>query len=174
MKEIATNYSEAIQTIKDVILKSRYRAAVLANRELLSLSYGIGKYISENSRTGFWGTGAIETISEKLQQELPGLRGFSAGNLKKMRTFYEEWQGIEGEDFINRSLLMNEFEIQDFTKDSDFPLQHFLQLGFTHHSEIIYNEKSREGRLFYIQKCASEFWSVEKLKYHLKSKLFEK
>jgi len=54
MKEIKTNYySDIIQAIKSVILKSRYRAAILANKELLSLYYGIGKYISENSRTGF-------------------------------------------------------------------------------------------------------------------------
>ena len=33
---------------------------------------------SENSRTGFWGKGAIEQISSLLQKELPGLRGFSA------------------------------------------------------------------------------------------------
>ena len=85
------NYSDAIQAIKSAILQSRYRAAALANRELLSLYYGIGKYISENSRTGFWGTGAIEAISEKLQQELPGLRGFSASNMKNMRMFYEQW-----------------------------------------------------------------------------------
>ena len=30
--------------------------------------------------------------SERLQRELPGLRGFSSGNLKKMRILYEEWQ----------------------------------------------------------------------------------
>ena len=92
MKEIKTShYSEAIKTIKSAILKSRYRAAALANRELLSLYYGIGKYISENSRTGFWGTAAIDTISERLQQELPGLRGFSTGNIKRMRLFFEQW-----------------------------------------------------------------------------------
>ena len=35
---------------------------------------------------------ALDSISERLQRELPGLRGFSSGNLKKMRIFYEEWQ----------------------------------------------------------------------------------
>ena len=56
-----------------------------------SLYYGIGKYVSENSRNGFWGKGAIETISEQLQKELPGLRGFSAANIKFMRQFYGTW-----------------------------------------------------------------------------------
>lgn len=51
---------------------------------------GIGKYISLNSRNGFWGKGAIDAISEQLDKELPGLKGFSARNLRYMRTFYEE------------------------------------------------------------------------------------
>ena len=191
-----TNYKEAIQIIKDAILKSRYRAATLANRELLSLYYGIGKYISENSRTGFWGTRAIETISEKLQQELPGLRGFSAGNIKKMRIFFEEWcEYIENRALVThdlelsdnkekenrspavneiqqnllteiRSLMVNEFQSID--------LQCFLSVGFSLHYEIIAKAKSFEERVFYIERCALEFWSREKLQYHLKSNLYNK
>jgi hypothetical protein len=70
------HYGEAIKAIKSAILQSRYRAAALANGEMLSLYFGIGKFISENSRGNFWGTNAIEVISQHLQQELPGLRGF--------------------------------------------------------------------------------------------------
>ena len=33
--------------------------------------FAIGKYISQNSRQGFWGKGAIEAISEQLRKELP-------------------------------------------------------------------------------------------------------
>ena len=38
-----------------------------------------------NSREGTSGTGAIETISQQLKAELPGLRGFSATSIKNMR-----------------------------------------------------------------------------------------
>ena len=60
--------------------------------------YAVGEYISFNSRTNTWGTGALEFISQQLQQELPGLRGFSITSLKKMRTFFENWNSI----FSNR------------------------------------------------------------------------
>ncbi len=159
---------------------------MLANRELLSLYYGIGKYISENSRNHFWGTNAIETISIQLQQELPGLRGFSLVNLKRMRQFYEAWEGI----FVNRQSATGEFrplstdEIEidllivnrplptDDLRSSD--LESFLSIGFTHHYELLIKTNSLEERLFYIQHCANEFWSVEKLKYNLKSNLYTK
>ena len=80
-------YSDAIQAIKQAILQSRYTAARLVNREMLALYYAVGEYISFNSRTNTWGTGALEFISQQLQQELPGLRGFSITSLKKCVLF---------------------------------------------------------------------------------------
>ena len=90
--KMQNEYSNAITDIKNAVLQSRYKAASLANRELLLLYFGIGEYISENTRNKNWGKGAIEIISNRLQQELPGLRGFSATNLKNMRIFFEEWK----------------------------------------------------------------------------------
>lgn len=81
----------AVKDIKNAILTSRYNAARLANREQLTLYFNIGEYISAHSRTAKWGTGAIASISELLQKELPGLRGFSESGIKRMRTFYEGW-----------------------------------------------------------------------------------
>ena len=84
---------DAVRVIKEEILRSRYRAARLANVELLMLYFRVGAYISANSRKGKWGTGAINSIFNRLQQELPGLRGFSATNMKSMRLFFEAWFG---------------------------------------------------------------------------------
>ncbi len=178
IQQVTHNYAEAIQAIKQAILKSRYHAAVLANREMLMLYFGVGEYISNNSRTGTWGTGAIETISTQLQKELPGLRGFSATNLKRMRTFYEAWES----SFVNRPLAMDEMVLTNDEVVINRPLvtddlgsgesDAFGRVGFTHHYEILLKAKSLEERLFYIRKCAAEFWSVEKLKYNLKSDLY--
>ena len=88
-------YDDAVKVIKTAILQSQYEAAKSVNEKQLMLYYGIGKYISLNSREGFWGKGAIDAISERLQKELPGLRGFSARNLRYMRMFYEEWEFLD-------------------------------------------------------------------------------
>ena len=72
-----TDLKNVVMTIKDAILKSQARSAQLINQEQLSLYYGIGRYVSEHSRKGFWGTGAIARISLQLKSELPGLKGFS-------------------------------------------------------------------------------------------------
>jgi predicted nuclease of restriction endonuclease-like (RecB) superfamily len=178
-QHVNPNYLSIVQAIKDAIVKSRYRAATVVNSEMLSLYYGIGKYISENSRSNFWGTGAIDAISERLQQELPGLRGFSAGNIKKMRIFFEEWcEPIGNRASSTYDLLLpvnQDIEIRALaTHDIEKIPTGFLSIGFTHHYEILKKATSLDERLFYIERCATEFWSVEKLKYNLKSDLYGK
>ena len=93
--------------------------------------YGIGKYVSDNTRTGAWGTGAIETISEQLRRELPGLRGFSPASIKKMRIFYEQWSKL-----INRSPLANDWDWHEF-----------MSLSFSHHYEIFAKTETLEERV---------------------------
>ena len=90
-----SNYMTATEQIKEAILSSQYKAAKQVNAVQLSLYYGVGRYVSQNTRKGVWGTGAIKAISEQLHKELPGLRGFSERNIKNMRAFYEEWQELD-------------------------------------------------------------------------------
>ena len=82
-------YAHAVQVIKNAILDSQCKTARMANGEQLSLYFGIGRFVSINSRDGTWGTNAISQISSQLKKELPGLRGFSETSIKLMRQFYE-------------------------------------------------------------------------------------
>ena len=82
-------YRKAVTVIKEAILQSQYRAAKMITGEQLSLYFGIGSYVSAQSRKGVWGTSVINCISKQLRLELPGLRGFSAQNIRNMRAFYE-------------------------------------------------------------------------------------
>ena len=86
---------KAVQTIKGAILRAQAQASQSSNAIQLSLYYGIGRYVSINLQQAHWGAKALDTISDRLQRELPGLRGFSSGNLKKMRIFYEEWHAFQ-------------------------------------------------------------------------------
>jgi hypothetical protein len=97
-KVITQELRQAVIDIKTAILQSQARAAKMISGSQLSLYYGVGLYVSANSREGKWGTGAIKSISDQLRRELPGLRGFSEESIKKMRTFAEFWS-----QYINRS-----------------------------------------------------------------------
>ena len=173
--DINQNYREAVKTIKEAILRSQYRAAASVNKEQLSLYYGIGRYVSENSRTGFWGKGAIEQVSSLLQKELPGLRGFSATSIRNMRIFYEEWDKVLNHQPLADDLALNEklllVEIHQPVAD-EFNWADFLSIGFSHHTEIISKAKTLEARLFYIHECATRYWSKYTLRDYLKADLY--
>lgn len=172
---INQNYREAVKAIKEAILRSQYRAAASVNKEQLSLYYGIGHYVSENSRTGFWGKGAIEQISSLLQKELPGLRGFSATSIRNMRIFYEEWDKVLNHPPVADDLVLNEklllVAIHQPVAD-EFNWSDFFSIGFSHHTEIISKAKTLEARLFYIHECAIRYWSKYTLRDYLKADLY--
>lgn len=193
--EIRESVRLAVKTIKDAILRSQYRAISLVNKEQLSLYYAIGCYVSQNSRDGFWGTGAIGQISEMLQKELPGLRGFSRENIKKMRRFYDEWahilnrspvatevQNSEYFDISNRSPLATDLKINENLllsalkpqKIDIFNREDFLQISFSHHIEILNKTSSLDARLFYIHESATQFWSKYTLRDYLKADIYNK
>ena len=197
------NFNDAAIIIKDAIIRSRYQAAKLVNKELLGLYYAVGKYVSDNSRGNVWGQSAIRQLSDNLQKELPGLRGFSEVSIKRMRLFYEAWQPI----LTNRPLITDDLKIdKNFENEqkqnsvaltvstengvtvdlsllsqhlngldiSGFSVDEFFRVGFTHHSEILAKEKSLEGRLFYISQCAAAFWTVDTLKSYLRGDLYSR
>lgn len=95
MESFPIKYQPAVEIIKSAILQGQYEAAKGVNRIQLAVYFGIGKYISLNTRKGKWGTGALEAISQLLQKELPGLRGYSVTSMKNMRKFYENWAMLD-------------------------------------------------------------------------------
>lgn len=102
---LTSDLQQAIGFIKQAIQRSQARALRSVNNEVLSLYYGVGRYVSENSRHNMWGKGALKTISQELTKEIPGLTGFGETNLKDMRTFYEEWSPM-----VNRQPLADELD----------------------------------------------------------------
>lgn len=98
---------QAVADIKEAILQGQYEAAKGVNRIQLAVYFGIGKYISQHTRKGVWGTGALDTISNQLRRELPGLRGFSSTSLRNMRKFYENWIMLDGNSASALAELQN-------------------------------------------------------------------
>ena len=145
-----------MKTIKAAILQSQARAIQMVNQEQLSLYYGIGRYVSEHSRKGYWGTGAIGTISKQLKSELPGLKGFSEENIKLMRRFYETWKDIETISVVETTDLQKADSEADsirqlrLTSDDSFPITAFLNISFTHHVAIFRYAKEYDERKYYM------------------------
>jgi predicted nuclease of restriction endonuclease-like (RecB) superfamily len=65
-------YKETIKQLKSAILTSRYRAAALANKELLLLYFSVGKLISNKIEVEAWGAKVLEQIAADLQKRVAG------------------------------------------------------------------------------------------------------
>ena len=131
MADEIRKYQGAVDIIKTAILQSQARAAKAVNQEQLALYYGIGRYVSANSRKKNWGKGAIDTISEQLRKELPGLRGFSATSMRNMRTFYEEWRQLE-----NNSSVATD-EIQELPPKSSVATDEITKINTSDNSAVV-------------------------------------
>ena len=167
-----------IRQLKRQIIASRYIVAKIANAESLRLYFNIGRMLDKKFSEQGWGAKVLETISARLQQELPGLRGFSAVNMKKMRVFYQQWSD---NDTIGSSMTTklektdNEFWSSATTKLAEAKNQPqniaaFFSIPFTHHYEIILKIKDEKQRWYYIIKTAQEFWTVRQLRTEIKNR----
>ena len=166
------NYDNAVKVIKTAILNSQLDALKSINEKQLILYYAIGKYISLNTRNGKWGENVIDEIGNRLNIELPGLRGFSSRNLRNMRQFYEEWDMLDRGKNINledaSAKIQNIFDlginIDHNTYAFDIDIHDFLAVSFSNHMIIISKNKSFVERLFYIKQCISNRYSYRELK----------
>lgn len=182
MAQINTQYKEAVKAIREAVLQSQYRAAKLVTGEQLSLYFGIGAYVSAHSRQGIWGTAVINSISEQLRRELPGLRGFSGQNIRNMRSFYEYWsqylicspmasklQVIENQEVIATDM----FSLQKWSPmATEINRDEFLGISFSHHMEILHRTKDIQEVLFYIHQTVLHKWDKYDLRNYLKADLY--
>ena len=170
---------DAVNAIKTAILQSQSRAVRMISGTQLSLYFGVGLYVSANSRKGKWGTGVIDAISERLHRELPGLRGFSGQNIRNMRQFAEFWK-----KYLICSPSASELKNQESlgTIDCDFftlakwsPLaseinrDEFLSISFSHHMEILHKTKDIQEVLYCIHEAVVHQWDKYTLRDMLKA-----
>ena len=187
-KELIT----AVETIKTAILQSQYQAAKETTRVQLILYYGIGRYLSSKKGKKSWGTKVLEEISSQLRKELPGLRGFSASNLKNMRQFYDNWAFLEksnstvatvelqalNTNSTDASVELTEIiPITDLNLSGvslqDFPVEDFFKVPFTHHIAIFSKVKNLQERYYFIHRVVEENLSVDRLEILIKQDAYK-
>jgi len=196
---VPRDFATAVKDIKLAILQARAKAARLANAEALKLYFFVGGYISKKTRKAKWGSGAIDALSNQLQVELPGLRGFSPTSMKKMRLFFEAWASYLSirplaTDELSRTSIRHlpSVEIQQsptveivdngicYLPSSKIrplatdelnadDIAAFCSIGFSQHVEIFTAAKNLDERLYYIRACAKAPWTVEQLQQHLRA-----
>lgn len=120
------------------------------NKTLLTLYWEIGKSIVEKQNQYGWGKSIVQTLSKDLQNEFPGVQGYSARNLWYMRNFYDQYK-------------------------EDTKLQPLVaEISWSHNMVIMEKCKEDLERQFYIQMTKKYGWTKNVLIHQIESKSYEK
>jgi predicted nuclease of restriction endonuclease-like (RecB) superfamily len=143
-------FNNFVKEIKQKILASQYEALKKVNKELIGLYWDIGKDIISKQEVYGWGKSVVENLSEELQKEFVGMRGFSVQNLWNMRMFYLEYQDNE--------------KLQSLTRE----------IGWTHNVTVFQKCKDDLEREFYILVTKKFGWTYRVLQHQIDNKSYEK
>lgn len=141
------DFKEIIKNIKNEIYKTQTLIMSDANKRLLELYFYIGKVVNENSS---WGNKFIESLSTEMKIEFPNIKGFSVRNIKNMKKFYAEISSNEKVQMAS------------------------AQIPWSHNLLILNKIKDIDERLWYMQKCVENGWSVDVLELQIDTKLYER
>lgn len=140
-------YGEFLQSLKERVSTSRYKAARTVNAELILLYHHIGTEILNRQNKHGWGAKIIDQLSKDLIAEFPEMKGFSTRNLKYMRQFAEAYTDLQ---FVQRVAA---------------------QLPWFHIVTIMQQFQMPNDRLFYIEKAIEHSWSRSALNRQIETSL---
>lgn len=131
----STPYTTLLSDIKQKIRTAQYQALKAVNKELITLYWEIGQLIIERQQGQTWGKAIVEQLAQDLKAEFPGIKGFSAANLWRMRNFYQAYAK-------NEKLA---------------PL--VREIGWTHNLVILEKCKNELEREFYLRMTCKFGWT---------------
>lgn len=146
MNELDNTFAEIAQVIEE----ARDNAYRKVNEELILMYQKVGQFLSEKSKDATYGDGYIDSLSEYIRQQFPGIKGFNRRGLYRMKQFYETYAGNE-----KVSALLT-------------------QLSWTNHLLIMSGSKSDEEREFYIRLAVKERYSSRQLERQMDSGYYER
>ncbi len=143
-----TTYKTLLKTIKARIQQAQTRAALAVSKELLHVYWLTGRDIALKQEQEGWGSAVIKQLAQDLASEFPGVGGFSASNLWRMRSFYLAY----AEDSQNLAQAVRESE------EPVLPASITL-LPWGHHVTLIEKIKDKDTRQWYTTTALKHGWS---------------
>jgi predicted nuclease of restriction endonuclease-like (RecB) superfamily len=92
---IPAEYATLLREVKERVHTAQYAALRAANLELVGLYWDIGRLIVGRQAGRSWGKAVVERLAADLQAEFPGIGGFSASNLWRMKAVFEAYADSE-------------------------------------------------------------------------------
>jgi predicted nuclease of restriction endonuclease-like (RecB) superfamily len=150
VSDLPEDYGSLLLEVKERIRAAQYQALRAVNRELIGLYWDIGRLIVERQAGDTWGKSIVQQLSGDLQKEFPGISGFSASNLWRMKSFFEAYAGSE-------------------------KLAHLVrEIGWSHNLVILQRCSDPLEREFYVRMTRKFGWSRSVLVHQIENQSYEK
>ena len=145
-----TDYTALVTEIKGRIRDAQHRALRAVNKELIDLYWNIGKLIVEKQQGATWGHSVVEKLAIDVRGDFPGVQGFSAANMWRMKLFYENYSG------------------------SQKLAQLVREIGWGHNVTIFEKCKNDLEREFYLRMAQAQGWSRSVLVHQIENQTYRK
>ena len=146
-KVLEKDFKQIVENIKSEIYKTQTLIMSDANKRLIELYFYVGKLVHEKSS---WNNKFIENLSIAMKVEFPNIKGFSVRNIKNMKKFYKE--------------LSEDKKVQMAS----------AQIPWSHNMLILDKIKDTQERLWYMEKCVENGWSVDVLEIQINTNLYKR
>jgi predicted nuclease of restriction endonuclease-like (RecB) superfamily len=143
-------YINLLAEVKQRIQSSQYEALKAVNKKLITLYWEIGSLIVARQKIEGWGKSVVDQLAKDLQSEFPGISGFSARNIWRMRDFYLTY--IENEKLT--------------------PM--VAEIGWSHNLIILEKCKDDLEREFYLRMTRKFGWTKNLLIHQIENQSYEK
>jgi len=140
-------YAELLTELKTEVRATQRRTRLKVNEEVLDLYWRIGKAILARQGREGWGSKVINRLAVDLQAEFPGMKGWSARNLRYMRQFASA------------------------IPDGPIGQQAVAQLPWGHVTVLLDRLDDPADREWYAARCADRGWSRAVLLDRVKGRL---
>lgn len=154
--EVSTkNYKEFIRSLKSKIRSAQIKGAIAVNKELIKLYWETGRELFEKQKQEGWGSKILESIAKDLQNEFPGVEGFSRRNMFRMKAFYQAYAKVP----------------QAVAQLSDLPV---FSIPWGHNALILEKVKNTKERLWYAQKSIENGLSRSMLTISIENDIYHR
>jgi predicted nuclease of restriction endonuclease-like (RecB) superfamily len=165
-------YGELLADLKSRIRAAQLRAAVAANREMISLYWDIGRTISERQDRDGWGTSVLEQLGRDLRAAFPETQGFSSRNLWRMRALYRAYapSGNSATAVAELGAAGSPGGLAEGRVE--FLPQSVAEIPWGHNIVLLEKVRDPAERLWYARKTVEHGWSRSVLVHQIESGLY--
>jgi len=135
--------------ITSLIASAKSRAYQAVNKELVTLYWHVGEYVSKQVLSKSWGKSVVQELADFIQLSEPNIIGFSAQNIWRMKQFYETYSKNEKLATLSRELSWS-------------------------HNRLILPLANEQEQEFYLRMSIKENWSVRELERQINSSYYER